>query len=37
MTAQENRLSLLGAQPSLPTERQVREFIRQRGLEVLGG
>ena len=37
MKAQENRLSRLGAQPSLPTEQQVCEFIRQRGLEILGG
>ena len=27
----------LGAQPSLPTEQQVRGFIRKRGLEILGG
>jgi ribokinase len=27
----------LGAQPSLPTGQQVRQFIRQRGLEILGG
>jgi ribokinase len=27
----------LGAQPSLPTEQQVAEFIRQRGLEIPGG
>ena len=37
MKAQENRLSRLGAQTSLPTEQKVCEFIRQRGLEILGG
>ena len=43
MTAQETNtagavaVTRLGTQPFLPTEQQVREFMRQRGLEDLGG